>query len=293
MSTMYGADVAQLRTLAAQFDRRAQELDAGRMTVGNAIRISAWVGPFAADFRVQWDSEHSRRVHDAASRLRDAAQKLRANADEQERASAADGSGTRVSPAPAPRPSDGGVVPGYSGTTRPADPKPNPEAHVGDTAPGVTEPLSAGRVGYVKAIGAPDDHIDGMGAYAGECTSWVAWRRKELGLPWRPNDHSGTGNGFEMAGRMGGTTTTPPSLGAIVSSGSTSPGHVMIIEEIYRDGSFRVSEMNVVPPGSKSYQPVLGTVRTDRVWHPNADGTYTFNGNAEYKRTTQRLVIAP
>lgn len=91
---MYGADVAQLRQAAAQFDRHAQQLDAGRMTVGNVIKISAWVGPFATSFRVQWDSEHSRRVHDAAMRLRDAAQKLRANADEQERASAAGSGGS-------------------------------------------------------------------------------------------------------------------------------------------------------------------------------------------------------
>ncbi|BDZ39627.1 hypothetical protein [Microbacterium suwonense] len=93
MSGMYGADVAQLRQLASRFDRHAQQLDADRMTVGNAIRISAWIGPFATTFRLQWDSEHSRRVHDAALRLRDAAQRLRANADEQERASAADGGG--------------------------------------------------------------------------------------------------------------------------------------------------------------------------------------------------------
>ncbi len=88
MATMYGADVAQLRNLAAQFDQHADRLETDRMTVGNAIQISAWVGPFAVRFRHQWESEHSRRVHDAALRLRDAAHKLRANADEQERTSA-------------------------------------------------------------------------------------------------------------------------------------------------------------------------------------------------------------
>lgn len=101
---MFGADVAQLRQAAAQFDRHAQQLDADRMTVGNAIRISAWVGPFATSFRMQWDSEHSRRMHDAAMRLRDAAQKLRSNADEQERASAADGGNARSGSAGTSRP---------------------------------------------------------------------------------------------------------------------------------------------------------------------------------------------
>jgi hypothetical protein len=91
MSTMYGADVGQLRELARQFDASADRLDANRMTVGNAIRISAWVGPVAVRFRAQWDSDHSRRVHDAAERLRTAARALRANADDQARTSAASG----------------------------------------------------------------------------------------------------------------------------------------------------------------------------------------------------------
>jgi len=91
MSGMYGADVAQLRQLARQFDGAAERLDANRMTVGNAIQISAWVGPVAVRFRHQWDSEHSRKVQSAAVRLREAAHKLRANADDQERTSAVGG----------------------------------------------------------------------------------------------------------------------------------------------------------------------------------------------------------
>lgn len=87
--TMYGADVAELRSLGAQFDRIAEQLDANRMSVGNAIQISAWVGPFATQFRIQWNSEHSLRIHSAAQLLRAGAQTLRANADDQDRASAA------------------------------------------------------------------------------------------------------------------------------------------------------------------------------------------------------------
>lgn len=94
MSTMYGADVAQLRTLAGQFDRMASQLDSNRMTVGNAIQISAWVGPVAVRFRHTWESDYSRRLHGAAERLRAAARLLRANADDQERTSAASGGST-------------------------------------------------------------------------------------------------------------------------------------------------------------------------------------------------------
>jgi hypothetical protein len=87
---MYGADVAQLRALAGKFEQLADQLDSGRVTVGNAIRISAWVGPFATSFRYQWDSGYSVQVHNAAMLLRTNAGKVRANADAQERASAVD-----------------------------------------------------------------------------------------------------------------------------------------------------------------------------------------------------------
>ena len=93
---LYGADVAQLRSLAAQFSQAADQLDRGRLQVGDGIRISAWIGPFAASFRLRWDSEHSLRIAAAAHRLRDGAARLRANADEQERASAADGGSGRA-----------------------------------------------------------------------------------------------------------------------------------------------------------------------------------------------------
>ncbi|GAB3156943.1 hypothetical protein GCM10027058_31490 [Microbacterium neimengense] len=84
---MYGADVQGLRQLAQQFEHKAAQLDQDRMTVGNAIQVSAWVGPVAVRFRHEWDSSHSRAVHNAAGRLRDAAAALRRNADEQEKTS--------------------------------------------------------------------------------------------------------------------------------------------------------------------------------------------------------------
>lgn len=89
---MYGADVAQLRAVAAQFESSAQQLDAYRMSVSSGIQISAWVGPAAVQFRHDWESAHSRVVSNAARRLSDAATALRRNADEQERVSAVDGS---------------------------------------------------------------------------------------------------------------------------------------------------------------------------------------------------------
>ena len=98
MSGIYGADVANLRQLSTQFDQAAERLNANRMTVGNAIQISAWVGPVAVRFRHQWDSEYSRMVQSAAERLRVAARSLRANADDQESTSAPSGGPDRSQP---------------------------------------------------------------------------------------------------------------------------------------------------------------------------------------------------
>ena len=91
MNGMYGADVAELRRLARAFDEASSKLEQERMTVGNAIRVRAWVGPVAVRFRAEWDSDHSVRVAHAAARLKDAAVALRQNADDQERTSASEG----------------------------------------------------------------------------------------------------------------------------------------------------------------------------------------------------------
>lgn len=91
MAGKYGADVEQLRQLARQMSSASEQLNRSRLTVGNQIKISAWVGPFAATFKAQWESEHSVRVATVARLLEENAAKLRTNADEQERASAADG----------------------------------------------------------------------------------------------------------------------------------------------------------------------------------------------------------
>lgn len=89
--TMYGADIATLRSLAAQLDRAADQLDAHRTFLGNAVQQSAWHGPDAERFRGEWQSQHSTRVAASARLLRETAATVRRNADEQERASAIDG----------------------------------------------------------------------------------------------------------------------------------------------------------------------------------------------------------
>ena len=87
MAGLYGADVDQLRELARQFDVAGNELLRSRKAVANAVQISAWVGPVAVRFRLEWDSAHSKSLLAAAAMLTARAQTLRANADDQEKAS--------------------------------------------------------------------------------------------------------------------------------------------------------------------------------------------------------------
>jgi len=232
---------------------------------------SVWEGPDARRFVSEWWPAHKATLLTVGERISGLGQSALNNAAEQRGISAGPGtSGTT------PGSGDGGGS--GAAPTAPAPTGPAPGAREGAL------PSGEGRNGYVADMGAPPyptyrGTLDGLGAFKGECTSWAAWRRDELGLEWRVNDHSGTGHGGEMAGRMGGTTSTPPTLGAIVSN--TTEGHVMIIEEVRPDGSFRVSEMNIAG--------VPGSVRTDRIWTPNGDGTYT--GHPWGART--QLVIAP
>ncbi len=94
MGQMVGADVAELEQLAVALDRGASQLVATSSTVRNGIQISAWIGPVARRFRVAWASQHSKILTQAARELRDAAQHVREQAEEQRVASSAGGAGS-------------------------------------------------------------------------------------------------------------------------------------------------------------------------------------------------------
>ena len=91
MSGMVGADLEQLRALAASFDRAAHQLARTGSAVRNGIQVSAWVGPFAVRFRRTWDSEHSVKLLRASTALAAQARQLRQEADQQDTASSARG----------------------------------------------------------------------------------------------------------------------------------------------------------------------------------------------------------
>lgn len=90
MSTMYGADVEQLREMARSFEAVAERLRRSSVQVSNSIELVAWLGPVSAKFRWDWDSAFRPNLAGSADLLRSSAEALRRNALEQERASSAD-----------------------------------------------------------------------------------------------------------------------------------------------------------------------------------------------------------
>jgi len=124
---VYGADVAQLRDAASEFERAAQSLESITTLLGGELSRAPWHGADATTFRADWDTDHSRRLTDAAARLRDASRALRTNADDQEVTSSVSGGpgGPGGPGVPGPGfPGPGGTTPGGTtpGGTTPSGP---------------------------------------------------------------------------------------------------------------------------------------------------------------------------
>lgn len=94
---MVGADVAELRELAGTFDARAGMLRALEAQLNWRIHSAPWDGSDVDRFQSDWNSRHRRVMTAAAASIAEAAQLLRANADQQEQASAAGFVGTVAS----------------------------------------------------------------------------------------------------------------------------------------------------------------------------------------------------
>jgi hypothetical protein len=93
--TVEGADVAQLRSAAAQFSKGASALETSAKALHSLIgSATQWQGPDADRFRSQWSGQSTRTITAAVEALRQAADTLRRNADEQDKASAVNTSDT-------------------------------------------------------------------------------------------------------------------------------------------------------------------------------------------------------
>lgn len=92
---LWGADVAQLRTLAQQFGKASESLQQqSTLLTGHINNNSSWKGNDALQFRSDWNGNHHALLQRAADRLKEESKKLLENANQQEQASdAAPGSG--------------------------------------------------------------------------------------------------------------------------------------------------------------------------------------------------------
>jgi hypothetical protein len=88
MAGFYGADVAQLRTLAGAMGKAADAINMQSAQLSNLINTNAsWTGQDAAHFKSDWNGQHRQSLMKAASMLRASARELKDQANQQEFAS--------------------------------------------------------------------------------------------------------------------------------------------------------------------------------------------------------------
>lgn len=110
---LWGADVAQLRTLAQQFGKVSDNLLQQSSQLTSQINNNpVWKGNDASKFRSDWNGNHRALIQQTARALKEESKKLLDNANQQEKASdAAPGSGGGPGTLSGP----GGTLPGVVG----------------------------------------------------------------------------------------------------------------------------------------------------------------------------------
>ena len=87
-----GADVEQLRALAQLFGDKATSLEDVVSSINGQLHSAGWVGEDADTFKADWDSNLTALVRNVVDSLRERNTSLNQQADEQEKASAVNGS---------------------------------------------------------------------------------------------------------------------------------------------------------------------------------------------------------
>lgn len=87
-----GADVDELARLARTLDRAAETLEDDRRLVARQIRGTGWDGADARRYLSEWESSHSPVMREASQAFASVARHVRAQADEQRKASGLGGS---------------------------------------------------------------------------------------------------------------------------------------------------------------------------------------------------------
>jgi surface antigen len=281
--TMVGADADRLEAAAAHMQKAADELDAHSAALGHQLGGLSWLGQLAGAFANLWSSHHKPQLGSTAHFIREAADRLAANAKQQRDASAVSGASLGGQAAPA-RPPVAAVT---SPSAAPAATTP------GGELPGTHRTWQQVQQDYETKYSQYGLYSDGAPGNENEyqCVSWAWFRMRELGF----EGAQVSAHGKNVAGALGGSTSTVPVAGAVMSYDRYNDqyGHVSIVEEVIHgaDGrlSVRLSEMNVGGDGIAGH---ANEYRSDRVITQNADGTWSCWGanipitvaNPTYKR---------
>jgi surface antigen len=107
----------------------------------------------------------------------------------------------------------------------------------------------------VSVAVSPSDNMPYAGnRYAfGNCTYWAAQRRAQIGKPI-PNTW---GDAYLWAGRARADSYIvdhTPTPGAIMQTSGGSLGHVAFVESVDGDGTWHISEMNVIGLNQADYR---------------------------------------
>jgi surface antigen/uncharacterized protein YukE len=221
---------------------RAGEIDALVAKLDAIVRSihGVWEGPDSDQFVNEWWPEHKKTLVAASSHVSGLGQSALNNASEQRDASHAGGSGA------APNHSDTGTPSAQPPATS------TPQSQGGPLSPPPSQDA-------FNARGGGYGDLSPGGANDGQCTSWVAFRRDQLGLTQPPVGY----NGGQWADVMPAKLEAPVP-GAV---GSTD-NHTFMVEAV-RGGppmSIDISEMNFgqpVPGQPPWVTTGLGQVHTD------------------------------
>ena len=84
---VYGMDIEQVRSLAAQLGQKADQIDSLISEVTSKLGATDWTGPDANQFRSDWSGTLTTQLRSVAQTLRDTQQRATQNASQQEQAS--------------------------------------------------------------------------------------------------------------------------------------------------------------------------------------------------------------
>jgi uncharacterized protein YukE len=240
-----GMDADAVESAGRALKERAGQIDAIVAALDRSVKglSSVWEGLDARTFVDKWWPEHRKTLVTMRSHVDGLGQSALNNASEQRDVSADHVSGGGA----APNPSGGDVA------------APSPQG--GTTTSPITEPGQAQRDFDARGTaGVSNPAFAPGGAYDGECTSWVNFRREQLGFDVAPIR-------WENGNFYPGAVSSDPTPGAVGSY----EGHTFIVESVNAGppASISISEMN------NSYLGGHGQVNLDTFTYNTSTGQWT------------------